>query len=204
MSAAPYERVMLVIRERIASGTWRPGQQIPSRTELSRELGISPASVRRALTLLHVAGELDGTARSRLWVAHPPAVRTLLDPDAAWPYPHGDGATGTCRADIDLARRLGVPNRTRLNWRRTECLDPDYKPSHLITAWWSGPHPTTWERCEAEAGLDQMTADEAALLGLPAHTPVWRVQRTRIDFTGQPVETADLLLPTDRWRLRLR
>lgn len=204
MPAAPYKRVILAIRENIASGHWPPGQQIPSKNEISRDLGISPASVRRAMDILRRSGELDGTARTRLYVAHPPAVRTLLDPDADWPYPVGDGATGTCLADTDLAARLDLPVRTRLSWERTECLDPDYKPSRLVTAWWRGARPQSWERCEAEAGLDDMTADEAAQLGLRLRIPVWRVYRTRFDSSGRPVETADLVLPADRWRLRLR
>jgi GntR family transcriptional regulator len=205
MPAAPYERVVAEIRRRIATGAWRPGQQIPSRTELSADLGISPASVRRAMDVLRRAGELDGTPRSRLYVAHPPAVRTLINPDAEWPYPTGDGGgTGTCLASADLAARLAVAPRTRLTWERLECLDPDYRPSHLVTAWWTGPRPQSWERCVAEAGLGQLTAAEAGQLGLVVGVHAWRVTRTRYGGDGVPVETADLVLPADRWRLRLR
>ncbi|WP_354643831.1 GntR family transcriptional regulator [Kitasatospora camelliae] len=204
MPPAPYERVIAEIRRRIARGDWPPGHQIPSRTELARELAISPASVRRAMASLRRTGELDGSARARLFVAHAPAVRTLLDPDAEWPYPTGDGATGSCRATSDLAERLGVPAGTRLSWRRTECLDPDYRPSHLVTAWWAGARPRGWERCEAEAALDHLRLDEADQLGLVAGVPTWRVTRTRFGVDGRAVETADLVLPTDRWRLRLR
>jgi GntR family transcriptional regulator len=204
MPAAPYERVILAIRERIASGTWLPGEQIPSRNALARELGISPPSVRRAMSILRGTGELDGTPRTRLFVAHPPPVRTLLDPDAPWPYLVGETQSGIAPAAADIADRLGLATDTLVTWERMDLLDPDQRPSHLVTEWWAGPRPTAWERFEAEAGLDEMTADESTHLGLPVRIPIWRVTRTRYARDSRPVATADLVLPTDRWRLRLR
>lgn len=200
---APYQRVAAELRRRISSGLWLPGHQLPSRARLAAELGVTDAAVRLGMAVLRRAGELDGTQRSRLYVAHPPAVRTLLDPDADWPYPTGDGATGISRATSDLAGRLEVVLRVRLSWERIECLDPDLRPSHLVTTWWAGRRASTWSRSVAEAQLHALTAEEGTLLGLPQGVPAWLVQRTRYAETGQPVETADLVLPADRWRVRL-
>ncbi|MEV6133609.1 GntR family transcriptional regulator [Streptomyces violaceusniger] len=41
--------------------------------------------------------------------------------------------------------------------------------------------------------------DQAQLLGVPAGTQATLIQRTHYDTTGRPVETADLLIPADRW-----
>jgi GntR family transcriptional regulator len=202
--APPYQRVAAEIRRRIASGEWPPGYQLPSRAKLAAELGETDAAVRLAMTLLRRRGELEGTQRTRLFVAHPPAVRTLLDPDRDWPYATGDGAIGTCRADADLAARLRVSTGTQLRWRRDECLDPDSRPSHLVTTWWTGERARAWHRCSAEAQLHQLTAAEGDQLGLPHGVPAWLIQRTRYGSTGRPVETADMVLPADRWRVRLR
>ncbi|MFD5467259.1 UTRA domain-containing protein [Kitasatospora sp. NPDC127059] len=131
-------------------------------------------------------------------------MRTLLDPDRDWPYPGGDGATGSCRADADLAQRLRVPVGARLRWRRDECLDPDSRPSHLVTTWRRGGRALAWARCDAEAQLHQLTLEEAEHLGLPQGVPAWLIQRTRLTAAGSPVETADMVLPADRWRVRLR
>ena len=205
MPVAPYERVTAAIRNRIADGTWPPGRQIPSRSELAREFQVGDGSARRALTLLRRTGELEGAQRSRLWVAHPPAVRTLIDADGDWPYPTGDGGSvGSCTATGDLAERLQVAPGRRLRWERVECLDPDLKPSHLVTSWWAGRRSATWASSMADAGLHHLTAAEAEAIGLPLGVPAWLVQRTRYDQAGHPVETADLVLPADRWRVRLR
>jgi GntR family transcriptional regulator len=202
--APPYQRVAAEIHRRIVSGEWPPGHQLPSRAKLAAELGTTEAAVRLGMALLRRRGELEGTQRTRLWVAHPPAVRTLLDPDRDWPYRIGDGALGSCRADADLAARLQVPVGSRLRWRRDECLDPDSRPSHLITTWWRGTRAVRWARCDAEAQLHQLTAVEAEHLGLPEGVPAWLIQRTRIAASGEPAETADMVLPADRWRIRLR
>ncbi len=201
---APHQYVAAEIRRRIANGIWPPGHQLPSRAHLSAELGVTDAAVRLGMAILRRAGELEGTQRSRLVVAHPPAVRTLLDPDGDWPYPKGDGGgTGSCAASDDLAARLQVPPRTRLRWACDECLDPDLRPSHLVTTWWAGRRASTWTRSVAVARLHALTVEEGTLLGLPSGVPAWLVQRTRYAATGRPAETADLVLPADRWQVRL-
>lgn len=204
MQPAPYQRVAAEIRRRIAVGFWLPGDQLPSQAALATDLDVSIAEARRGMAQLRKTGELEGRPRTRLFVAHPPAVRTLLDADRDWPYLTGDGATGSCRADDNLAGRLRVPTGTRLRWRRDECLDPDSRPSHLVTTWWTGDRVRTWARCNAEAQLHRLTADEADHLGLPQGVPAWLIQRTRVTASGRPVETADMVLPADRWRVRLR
>lgn len=201
---APHWYVADEIRRRIDSGTWTPGQRLPSRAQIAAELGVTTGAARRGMELLRRAGELEGTARSRLWVAHPPAVRTLIDADADWPYLTGDGGgIGSCTASPDLAERLAVPAGTRLRWERIECLDPDSRPSHLITSWWTGRRARSWARHTAVAELHQLTSAEAEHLGLAVGVQAWLIQRTRYDAVGRPVETADMVLPADRWRVRL-
>ncbi|MFE6868283.1 UTRA domain-containing protein [Kitasatospora sp. NPDC057692] len=131
-------------------------------------------------------------------------MRTLLDVDGDWPHPRGEGATGSQRATADFAGRLHLPERTRLRWHREELLDPDLRPSHLITTWWAGARATEWDRVEAEVMLHHLTPAEGDYLGLPSGVPAWLIQRTRYDSTGRPAETADIVLPADRWRVRLR
>lgn len=205
MPTAPHRHVAAEIRRRITAGAWPPGYRLPSRASLAAELGATEDTVRRGVEILRRAGELEGTQRSRLFVTHPPAVRTLLNADADWPHPTGDGGgIGSCLAAADLASRLQVAPKTRLHWQRLECLDPDLRPSHLVTSWWVGRRAARWARSAAVAELHQLTTAEAAHLGLAAGIPTWLVQRTRYDQNGQPLETADLVLPADRWRIRLR
>lgn len=202
---APYLRVAAELRRRIRAGEYQPGRRLPSQASLAAELGVSIAEARRGMAVLRRAGELEGTPRSRLTVAHPPAVRTLIDADGDWPYPTGDGGSiGSCAANPDLASRLQMAIGRRLQWERIEYLDPDLRPSHLITTWWAGRRATTWTSSVADAGLHHLTTAEADAIGLAQGVPAWLVQRTRYNQAGHPVETADLVLPADRWRVRLR
>jgi GntR family transcriptional regulator len=47
-----YLQVRHVLAERIAKGDWKPGANIPNETDLAREFGVSPGTMRKALDLL--------------------------------------------------------------------------------------------------------------------------------------------------------
>ncbi len=47
-----YLQLRDVLRERIASGQWKPGLAIPNEGELAREFGVSPGTMRKALTMM--------------------------------------------------------------------------------------------------------------------------------------------------------
>jgi GntR family transcriptional regulator len=47
-----YLQVRNLVAQRIASGIWAPGAMLPNETDLARELGVSPGTVRKALDSL--------------------------------------------------------------------------------------------------------------------------------------------------------
>jgi GntR family transcriptional regulator len=47
-----YLQVRDSLAERIATGKWKPGDAIPNETELAREMGVSPGTMRKSLDLL--------------------------------------------------------------------------------------------------------------------------------------------------------
>jgi GntR family transcriptional regulator len=47
-----YLRLRDAMAERIATGTWKPGQAIPNEGELAREFGVSAGTIRKALALM--------------------------------------------------------------------------------------------------------------------------------------------------------
>jgi DNA-binding GntR family transcriptional regulator len=72
----------------------------------------------------------------------------------------------------------------------------------LISSWWRGqrrPHASY----AAELGVVSLAEEQAHALGLLVDTLAYRVVRTRFDVQGRPLETADLILPMDRWLIRL-
>jgi GntR family transcriptional regulator len=202
MPEARHRRIAADIQRRIAAGEWRPGDPLPSRTELAAELGVHPQTVRLAYVLLRRAGALEGEERRAVYVAHPPAMRTLTDADADWPFSSETTDTRTRAASVQLAERLGVPVGTQLRHETVECLDPGGRSAMLVTSWWRGerrPHASY----SAELGVVTLAAEQAHALGLLVDTVAFRVVRTRFDRQGRPLETADLILPMDRWLIRL-
>lgn len=196
-----HRRIAAAIEARIAQGHWQPGDQIPSRSALATEYGVHEQTIRLAVTLLRRAGVLEGEQRRRLFVAYPPAVRALVDPDAPWP--HGSEVTdsGTVRATPDLAARLDLPAGTPLQREVRECWDPGGRSAMLITSWWPG-QPRAHRTAIIEVGVTRLGETEAHALRLTVDELAYRVARTRLDDEGRPTETADLILPMDRWLVR--
>lgn len=202
MSAdALHRRIAADVQRRIAAGEWRPGDQLPSRTELAAEYDIHPQTVRLAVGLLRRHGIVEGEARRRLVVAYPPAVRTLTNPDAPWPYGCDVIDRGDCRAGEELAGRLAVPVGAVLHREVHECWDPNGRSAMLATMWWRGRRGAH-DAVVVEVGSVPLAEVQAHSLGLTVDTVAYRLMRTRLG-DGAPVETADLILPMDRWQLRL-
>jgi GntR family transcriptional regulator, transcriptional repressor for pyruvate dehydrogenase complex len=68
----PSEYVYRVIRERIGSGEYQPGQQIPTVGNLSESLGASRATVVKALRRLQEDGYVVSRKRWASFVADNP------------------------------------------------------------------------------------------------------------------------------------
>lgn len=202
MPVARYRRIADDIRRRIANGEWHPGESLPSRRSMAGEYGVHHETINLAYTLLRRTGALEGEERKSVVVAHPPAVRTLTDVDAEWPYSSETTDTRPRPATHELAERLGVPVRAVLQHESVECLDPGGRSALLVTSWWRGRRQSH-AAFTAELGTVPLGVDEAHALGLLVDTLAFRVVRTRLDAHGTPVETADLILPMDRWRIRL-
>jgi GntR family transcriptional regulator len=202
MPEALHRRIAGDIRRRIAAGEWLPGQALPSRAELAAELGVHPQTVRLAYVLLRRTGVLEGEERRAVYVAHPPAMRTLTDADAPWPFSSETTDTRPRPATEELAERLDVRVGAVLRHETVECLDPGGRSAMLVQSWWRGqrrPHVSY----RAEVGAVELVEEQAHALGLLVDAVAFRVVRTRFDPQGRPLETADLILPMDRWLIRL-
>lgn len=201
MDRPPHQRIAAILRRHIRSGRWAPGDLLPSWRDLQAQYGVGQGAIRLAIEQLRAEGLVEGAPRARLWVAYPPAVRTLVEPDADWPYGTGDLELGACRATEDLAGRLQVPHGTRLHRERRELLDPGGTPAMLITTWQRGTRRLDYAVVRCEMRPHALTSAEGLLLGLPRRTRAFVVERTRLDAEGCPLQIADLVLPCDRWRV---
>ncbi|MEU4738738.1 MULTISPECIES: GntR family transcriptional regulator [Streptomyces] len=199
---AAFRRIAADIRRRIEAGEWQVGDALPSRTRLAAEYRVHPETMRLAYALLRRSGTLEGERRRAVYVAHPPAMRVLTNPDAAWPHGQEITDSRSCRASPGLAARLSIEPGTRLRCERVECFDPGGRSAMVITTWWRGRR-RRHVRAVAELGTTQVTDEDAAALGLTVDTPAFLLMRTRLDDHGTPTETADLVLPMDRWLVRI-
>lgn len=201
---APYLRVAADLRRRIREGDLPPGSPFPSRRALRRHYGVGDTPAGKATALLRADGLVAGAQRNRLVVTHPPAVRTMTDPTAPWP----DSAAGErwddeTPATDDISRRLGIVVGEIVRVRTTEYLDLDARPSHLRIL-----HTPLDDRPEAathasEVWMRAAASGEAGLLGVAIGSPLLMVSIDWRDVSGRAVAAEDLVLPGDRWRVRL-
>jgi GntR family transcriptional regulator len=129
-------------------------------------------------------------------------MRTLTDADAEWPFASETTDTRPRPATEELAERLDIRVGASLRHETVECLDPGGRSAMLVSSWWRGqrrPHASF----SAEVGAVELAEEQAHALGLLVDAVAFRVVRTRFDEHRRPLETADLILPMDRWLIRL-
>lgn len=69
-----YQKVRAALRQRIDSGVWRPGDQIPPEPELGRQFGVSRGTVRQAVDALVREGHLKRMQGLGTFVRRAPAA----------------------------------------------------------------------------------------------------------------------------------
>ncbi len=112
-SAPAYERIKILVRELIASGAWRAGDQLPSEHQFVAALGISRMTVNRALRELAATGVVQRVVGVGTFVAPAKAASPLFE----------------VRNIADEIARRGHRHRTTVMFVRREPVDPD-DPSH--------------------------------------------------------------------------
>ncbi len=146
----PYLRIADVLRERIASHEWAPGDRLPSRAELAQVYGVGDNVIRRAQETLISLGTLEGRAGSGTYVAQPRErlrmVRSIHREQAGGsPFQADMAALGRrgswesrtdakVPAPADVAVRLGIAEGELCVRTAYEFL-ADGKPVQLSTSW---------------------------------------------------------------------
>ena len=70
---APYRQIAAVLRGRIQSGDYRPGQRLPSITTLMQEYGVAHLTANKALRLLAAEGLAELSPGMGYYVTGPPS-----------------------------------------------------------------------------------------------------------------------------------
>jgi len=152
------------------------------------------------MRVLRAAGLIEGSQRRRLTVAHPPAVRTLTDAAAPWPYRTGERTLERVVPPGDVAELLGVRHVDR---ERVELLDPDGRTSHLLVRFTGRLRPAAGQYRVVDSSARSAVTGEAGMLGVTIGSVLLVVRVIRYARNDQPAVVEELLLPADRWRVRL-
>ena len=211
-----YEMVDSLIRQRLVDNVYPPGSALPSEMQLSRELGVSQGTVRRALDAMVTEGLLLRRQGLGTFVSEMEDRRALFlffnmvgrDGRSEMPAAHlVDSVGGDASQDEAVRLRLapGAPvrrlRRVRLLEERPVILEtiavsedvfPDLgkqspPPDHLFRHY-EEVYGVTVVRAEERLSADAATAEDARLLDVPEGTPLLVIDRTAFALDGRPVE----------------
>ena len=215
-----YRAIADSLRDQISSGLVGPGSVLPSEAELSRAYGASRVTVRKALDLLRAEGLVD--ARQGFgWFAAPRPLRqtlgrlgTIEDQLAASGVRPERRVLdfGFVTAPAWVAAVLGGKEVLRV--RRLNLADG--VPFARVTVWVPAELGSSLSRDDVErssfydllgvplGGASQTiaaaaaTKADAAVLGVPAGSPVLRCERITSGADGRPVIAAEHVFPAGR------
>jgi len=219
------------LRERIASGEWKPGERIPSERDLMQFSGISRATVRQALASLVHQNVLEKVHGSGTFVARPRFEQPLSNAYSFSEQIRAQGqelldsvlARRSLSADAQLAARLQIPEgsavlylqRLRVLNRVPMMVSTAYIPARfapdLVTAEFSGSLYRTlaerygWSVLRAIDRIEAAPAEAgtAKLLAVRAGTPLLVAERMAYTTGDQILHLGENLIRGDMCRFRM-
>lgn len=223
-----YLKVKTHLREGIASGHWRPGERLPSESELTERFGVSRMTVNRALRELHQEGMVErvqgvGSFVAQLHrIASTLTVRDVHEEIAERGHRHEARVhvLEKLKADAGQARQFGLKAGAWLfhsvivhleNGVPIQCEDrlvnpacaPDYMAQDFSritpTHYLLEVAPLSEARYTIEAEMPN--ALEARLLGMPRGEPSLVVKRSTLSL-GVTVTAVRLVHPGSRYFLQ--
>jgi DNA-binding GntR family transcriptional regulator len=224
-----YHRVYREIAKGIESGILQPGDRLPSERSLCEQLGVSRATVRRAVEELTADGLVEARGRGSFVrdnaVMEPPntlmglnevARSRGLDPTSlvlraevrAATIDEADAFAIAPGADLFELERLrmldGLPISVDINRVPLRILpgapDIDWTTASLYDALETAGHPPA--RADYELEARPAGARQAELLGLAPDTPVLSATTVAIGDDGRVVDLGRTVYRADRYRFQ--
>jgi GntR family transcriptional regulator len=227
-----YARLRQALHERVMSGEWRPGDQIPTIRQIGELYGVSRITVVQALDELSRVGLLIRWQGKGVFVGEPKVEAPRMPLQSFTEQTVARGQTPSSRT-LCLVRESPTPAvSARLGLRQDEgvvllkrlrlvdgspfAIQHVYLPDHLV--------PGLVERCEPIESLYRVLADsygvlptsaferyepislapdQARLLGTRPGAPAFHADRTTSDQHGRTIELGSSVLRGDRYEVRL-
>lgn len=217
MRALRYVAIASELREQIESGSFGPGQLLPSEAELAAAYGASRVTVRRALESLRGDGLVDSRQGYGWFVVGEPVRQTLgrLQSIEASLSVRGVESTrrvldfGFVRAPKRVREALGVDSVLRV--RRLQLAGG--RPFARVTVWVPESLGEGLSRRDVEQrpvsellgvelggarqtiGAAAASASDASALEVPSGSPVLRCERVTFDAADAPVLVSEWVFP---------
>jgi len=228
-----WHRIAAQISEAISSGTYPPGERLPSEHALAEQFGVNRHTIRKSLASLSSQGLVRVTQGSGTYVEDF-AVELMLGKRTR--HRHSLVQAGlrgglqvlessTVRANSAQAKALALPARSKLlclsvlgeaegqtlhvseryfPLPRFNGLDAVIAETGSITAAFAACGLTDYTRQESRITAQIPTAAIAAHLRQPVSRPVLEVTSVNVDSTGTPIEFATTWFAGDRVKLTIR
>jgi len=223
-----YLQLKAVIEDRIASGDWLPGTQLPSERELCEQFKISRITVRQAIADLVTEGRLIRTQGRGTFVASPRIEQRLSNLTGFTQDMQARGQRPGAKV-IQLETTLALPNIARaLQLKPGDCvvvlkrlrladgepvaIETDYLPDavchNLINEQLDGrslydtlrkSYNVHPTRAEQQLAAIACPTAEAKLLNVRTGTPVLHIHRTTFGRDGRPFETVESFYRGDKY-----
>lgn len=219
MAAPLYLQIRETLLTRMADGTFRPGQPLPSEFALAKELAVSQGTVRKALDTLAAENLVLRRQGLGTFVPEQTTERALYQffrltgpkGESLIPVPISEEVRRLA-APARIATRLGIAKgHEAIRIRRVRGLgarpatfediwvDPDILPvpcggPHLPNALYTHyqrAHGVSIARAEDFIGAVAAPRAVATAMGMPEGTPLLLVRRDAFDLTGRLVETRE-------------
>jgi len=225
-----YRRIELALRERVPA--MRPGERLPSDSDLCREFRVSRMTARNAMQRLAEDGLVQRIPGRGTFVAEPPAHRhadrlmafshemarqgrtpsSRLLARGTRPATQAEAATLELRPadDVVLVRRLRLADElpiaieTAILVRRAGDLvmNADLETGSLHEA--LARAGVHLRRGRATITAEAATSEDARLLGIREGEPLLVERRVIADAQARPVEATESRYPGDRYALDVR
>lgn len=223
-----YQQLKAAIEERIASGEWMPGTQLPSERELCDQFQISRITVRQAIAALVTEGRLTRTQGRGTFVALPRIEQRLSRLTGFTQDMHARGKRPSAQV-LQLESVPAWPNVARALQLKTgdavillkRLRFADGEPLAIETAYLpdSVCHDLLKEKLNNRSLYDILTKNydivptraeqqleaapcpsaEAKLLGVRTGSPVLHIYRTTFGRDGRPFETVESFYRGDKY-----
>lgn len=228
-----YSRLRQALRERVSSGEWLPGEQIPTIREIGDQYGVSRITVVQALDTLAREGLLvrwqgkgvfvseprDEGARGPLLSFSEAALRLGQLPGSRLLDLHSEPASSALQARLDLRVEQAVVRVERLRTLDGEpvAIQRTYIPEYLVPGLATADSQrlaSLYRALSDEYGIlptnasesyepTVLSSEQARQLESRPGSPALQVTRTAYDQYGRPIEYTTTVFRGDRTRVRM-